>query len=642
MFVLNDDLSIYATRGDVVFFSVSAEDDGKPYKFQAGDVVRIKVYGKKDAESVVLQKDFPVTDITENVEIFLSEEDTKIGEVISKPKDYWYEVELNPHDNPQTIIGYDEDGAKVFKLFPEGDDIPEWTPEPEDIPVVDEELDMTSTRPVQNQAVARAFANLKDGYERTHAAVAELHVTPQMFGAIGDGEADDTEAIQSAIDYCFRNGNLMYDKYSVYIPAGKYLVTRQLNVTSSTLGSSEYQNIKIQGAGRGATLLLANMTSDCTLLYCEKSNGLSFSDFSMKNISNARYKVDGLSVHGASMNVDLDNLFAVYFNNGFSLYTCVGNIKNCFANSCKCGFYSAGVMTATNFLNCYASQCVNNGAEKHDGCGYYVRGSYTSLTSCASDGNTKAYYIADGDVNMSGCGMEGDDRGIIIDIDASNISHRGTINIYGYNEYQIASHRSIEVISARKVNIYGHIYDFAGDIVAITTGMDSRVHFIGCNGYCSNTSIKINEVLDINNNGTNGIKWNYDGQFNYGKIHLMRTGGIKFRILKSKVVNGSVTNIFVNIKTGRTYDFTIRPINDDITYYRVYGQSKKFHNPDPELFKVEETSDDTYYYLTITIIGGNASSEYLYDVSLVCSDEKNLNDPANEKPIQVIDIDFTE
>ena len=61
MFQLNEDNSIHATRGDIVFFSVSAEDDGKPYKFQAGDVVRFKVYGKKDAHNVVLQKDFLLT-----------------------------------------------------------------------------------------------------------------------------------------------------------------------------------------------------------------------------------------------------------------------------------------------------------------------------------------------------------------------------------------------------------------------------------------------------------------------------------------------------------------------------------------------------------------------------------------------------
>ncbi len=225
MFTLNEDLSIYATRGDIVFFSVSAEDKitKKNHKFQPGDVVRIKVYGKKDAEDVVLQRDFPVMEISETADIFLTKEDMKIGEVISKHKDYWYEVILNDDTLPQTIIGYDEDGAKLFRLFPEGDDIPEWTPAPKDIPVVDDQLDPTSTRPVQNQAVARAFARLEDGYKRTNAAVAELHITPQMFGAIGDGVADDTESLQAALD----------TKNKMYIPNGVYKVTAPLTAYNS-------------------------------------------------------------------------------------------------------------------------------------------------------------------------------------------------------------------------------------------------------------------------------------------------------------------------------------------------------------------------------------------------------------------------
>jgi hypothetical protein len=32
-------------------------------------------------------------------------------------------VEVNPEIQPTTIIGYDEDGAKIFKLFPEGGDL---------------------------------------------------------------------------------------------------------------------------------------------------------------------------------------------------------------------------------------------------------------------------------------------------------------------------------------------------------------------------------------------------------------------------------------------------------------------------------------------------------------------------------------
>ena len=74
MFTVNDDLSIYATRGDIVYFYVSAEDGDENYRFQPGDIVRIKVFGKKDAETVVLQKDFPVTEITEKVQIYLEKE----------------------------------------------------------------------------------------------------------------------------------------------------------------------------------------------------------------------------------------------------------------------------------------------------------------------------------------------------------------------------------------------------------------------------------------------------------------------------------------------------------------------------------------------------------------------------------------
>lgn len=123
MFVVNEDNSIYLTRGDIASFYVTAKDQyGEKYTFQPGDVVRINIHGRKECDLVVLQKDFPVNVATERVEIFLTEDDTKIGETISKPKDYWYEVCLNPDTAPQTIIGYDEDGPVLFKLFPEGEE----------------------------------------------------------------------------------------------------------------------------------------------------------------------------------------------------------------------------------------------------------------------------------------------------------------------------------------------------------------------------------------------------------------------------------------------------------------------------------------------------------------------------------------
>lgn len=114
------DLTIYANRGDVGAINVTAEHDGGAYTFCAGDVVRLKVFEKKACDDVVLRKDVTVMQDTEVVEIVLNGSDTTFGEVISKPVDYWYEIELNPDTMPQTILGYDEDGPKVFRLYPEG------------------------------------------------------------------------------------------------------------------------------------------------------------------------------------------------------------------------------------------------------------------------------------------------------------------------------------------------------------------------------------------------------------------------------------------------------------------------------------------------------------------------------------------
>jgi hypothetical protein len=70
----------------------------------------------------VLEKDVTVEEETSVVSITLERTDTKLGGIINKPVDYWYEVELNPDTTPQTIVGYDSDGPKIFRLFPEGGD----------------------------------------------------------------------------------------------------------------------------------------------------------------------------------------------------------------------------------------------------------------------------------------------------------------------------------------------------------------------------------------------------------------------------------------------------------------------------------------------------------------------------------------
>ena len=120
MFFIDKDKTIHITRGDAAVFAFGAKRDGVAYTFQPGEKVRLSVFGKKNCTDVVLQRDVVVAAATERVNIMLSKEDTKIGKKVNKPVDYWYEVELNPDTYPQTIVGYDEDGAKIFKLYPEG------------------------------------------------------------------------------------------------------------------------------------------------------------------------------------------------------------------------------------------------------------------------------------------------------------------------------------------------------------------------------------------------------------------------------------------------------------------------------------------------------------------------------------------
>lgn len=127
MFVINNDMSIYVTRGDICFFTVSAEyDEDTAYKFQPGDILRMKVFEKKGCDRVVLVKNITVEAEAEEVTISLTGSDTKIGGIIHKPAVYWYEIILHPDTNPQTIVGYDADeGPRLFVLLPEGKKITE-------------------------------------------------------------------------------------------------------------------------------------------------------------------------------------------------------------------------------------------------------------------------------------------------------------------------------------------------------------------------------------------------------------------------------------------------------------------------------------------------------------------------------------
>lgn len=123
MFKIEANKNIYLTRGDIATINVTAKNsDGSDYVFKAGDVVRLNIFQKASCHSMVLKKDITIEEETTVANIPLTSQETKIGDLISKPVDYWYEIVLNPETAPQTIVGYLEQPT-IFKLLPEGGDV---------------------------------------------------------------------------------------------------------------------------------------------------------------------------------------------------------------------------------------------------------------------------------------------------------------------------------------------------------------------------------------------------------------------------------------------------------------------------------------------------------------------------------------
>ena len=120
MFKIDTNKNIYLTRGDIALINVNAKNiDGSDYMFNVGDIVRLNVFKRQDCHSILLKKDVTINEKTSVVNISLTSEETKIGELASKPIDYWYEIVLNPDTYPQTIVGY-LDNPTVFRILPEG------------------------------------------------------------------------------------------------------------------------------------------------------------------------------------------------------------------------------------------------------------------------------------------------------------------------------------------------------------------------------------------------------------------------------------------------------------------------------------------------------------------------------------------
>lgn len=120
MIKIDEDKNIQINRGDATGTLQTLPITYEDYEFQVGDVLTLNVYRKKGyTEPKVFTKDIEVQESGTTAYFVLTEEDTTTFEKTNKRTIYWYEIVLN---DTNTIIGYDEDGAKEFVVYPGGID----------------------------------------------------------------------------------------------------------------------------------------------------------------------------------------------------------------------------------------------------------------------------------------------------------------------------------------------------------------------------------------------------------------------------------------------------------------------------------------------------------------------------------------
>ena len=134
-------------------------------------------------------------------------------------------------------------------------------------------VDFTTATPVSGNATTSNNVSYNEGsagaVTRTLTSKLQESVSIKDFGAIGDGVADDTTAIQSAWDWAISNGG-----GRIYAPSGTYLVTSAIDITGAN-------NVTFEGDGEQATIITTNSVTDDVFYDSGSSFFRIFQDFTI-------------------------------------------------------------------------------------------------------------------------------------------------------------------------------------------------------------------------------------------------------------------------------------------------------------------------------------------------------------------------
>lgn len=222
------------------------------------------------------------------------------------------------------------------------------------------------------------------------------YVTPEQYGAVGDGSTNDQAALQS----CVNTG-------ACYLGLKNYRTNTTVNVPT---GAS------VTGAGPGSIVSTTSNISVFTVI----GKNINFKDFSITGNSsgavqrgidvtgNVGLTLDYTTIHVTSVNFNTLGQAGIYVTNvlGHSGSFHEGSIYavSCFANTCGTGYYLDTRAEYCNFINCTAYACVT-GLRLVGGNNIFSGGTIVDCTSginCAAGTNDGKCIISGNKFNHNG------------------------------------------------------------------------------------------------------------------------------------------------------------------------------------------------------------------------------------------------
>jgi len=375
-------------------------------------------------------------------------------------------------------------------------------------------------------------------------------------GAVGDGVADDTAAIQAAVTALVVGSTL-------YFPKGTYVFSDDWTISTD--------NITIRCDG--ATLKLSDS------FYSTSANSLAVT------ISGDGFKMIGCTLDGNKANQTIDTIFlrfsgadsakflynkfkdieyhALYLEDATNFYAEGNDFINCFGQGNMSEVYSSGTNNTGKFSNTHFSRNTSPRTDAtNDGQAYYMDGGDWEYSNDTFDNVTYAYDFRKGKHTVNGAIIKGVDTIIAMgmaggapEVCASNIN---ATDVYGYT----TGSTGIQIYSGR-----GTLENIKIKKAASATNFTYGISIIG--GYIAGSILDLINVLNVE----------IDGAANSAVLVQGMDNGV---ILDKLFFRNSATAVRNDTSTRNI--LVIDPVVDNITTFsndtgsmqRIYGHDSSF------------------------------------------------------------------